>query len=47
MNVMKKNTKKVNCPLCQNSATHEMSSNDLMFKKKIKFMIIIFAGHVI
>jgi len=30
---MKKNTKKVNCPLCQNSTTHEMSSNDLMFKK--------------
>lgn len=33
MNVMKKNIKKVNCPLCQNSAIHEMSSNDLMFKK--------------
>ena len=33
MNVMKKNSKKVNCPLCQNLAMHEMSSNDLMFKK--------------
>ena len=33
MNVMKKNSKKVNCPLCQNLAIHEMSSNDLMFKK--------------
>jgi len=30
---MKKNSKKVNCPLCQNLAMHEMSSNDLMFKK--------------
>jgi len=30
---MKENSKKVNCPLCQNLAIHEMSSNDLMFKK--------------
>ena len=33
MNVIKKNSKKVNCPLCKNLAIHEMSSNDLMFKK--------------
>lgn len=31
---MKRKTKKIRCPLCQDLAIHEMSSNDLMFNKK-------------